>query len=189
MEKVIALLVTLGLTGVGIWLIATGKIGDLSFIALLTHSLFLGLLIVRYELIKTFRLETKWGTVEIKMAEEKVGRIEESKRPELSKKYPVVYKVVGILKHKFIPSRAQLPEGLQIDWNSSKVEKVTEDKIEILLPNMTWQTNQFVSNRVTLKKEVGTRARLFSVGDWTQEIEVISVEKDIVVVAIGFIRE
>jgi predicted pyridoxine 5'-phosphate oxidase superfamily flavin-nucleotide-binding protein len=185
MKEIIALLVTIAFVIADTWLLITKNIGTTPFIALLFFALILGFFIVKYNVIK----KIKFGEFEIETAEEKVTKIEESKKSELSKKYPVAYKVVGISEIEFIPSRSELPKDLQIDWNSGKIEKVTEDKIEILLPDITWQTNQFSSNRVILRKEVGFKVRPFSFCGWTQEIEVITVEKDIVVAVIGFTKE
>lgn len=186
MKEIIAFLVILAFVIVDIWLLVTKNIGTTPFIVLLFFALIFGFFIVKYDVIKKIKF---WKLLEIETAEEKVTKIEESKKSELSKIYSANYKVVGISENKFIPGRSELPKDLQIDWNSGKIEKVTKDKIVILLPDITWQTNQFSSNRVILRKEVGSKVRPFSFGGWTQEIEVITVEKDIVVVVIGFIKE
>lgn len=185
MKEIIAILVTLALIITDIVLLVTKNIEIPPFITLLFFALILGFFIVKYDEIK----KIKFWIFELETAKEKVTKIEESKKLELNKKYPAAYKVVGISEDEFIPSRSKLPKDLQIDWTSSKVERVTKDEIEILLPDMTWQTRQFSSNKAILRKEVGSKVRPFSYGGFTQEIEVITVEKDLVVAVIGFIKE
>jgi len=118
--------------------------------------------------------------------ERRVARIEKDKKIELSRQYNS-YIVLGLSGNKIIPPTG-LPEGLRIDWKNAKIIKVDDDKIEMMLPDMEYKNNKFIKPTVILPKKPGYKKKLFKIHDLEVEIDVLAVEKDLVVIAIGFIK-
>lgn len=119
--------------------------------------------------------------------EKRVSTIENNNKSKLNEKYQD-YQVAGIKEKDIIVPDKKHSEEINIDWASAKIIEDTNDKIKILMPNITYKTNKFINTSVTINKRVGTKYIVYKLGNYVVEIEVLSVEKELTVIAIGVVK-
>jgi len=118
---------------------------------------------------------------------ERINKIESKERNKLEKEFPKGYTVLGFpSEHAVIAVTEYIPEGVKVDWNKAKIAEHTKDKITIILPKVSFPINNVISGSVTIPKKVGAKARLVATPEWVLYAAVLSIEKDLIVIAVGF---
>lgn len=127
------------------------------------------------------------GSVEL---EDIVRRVLKESTPLLSKSFGDAYTVFGVSESGFVVPKGNVPSGLDVNWETGRVIKVTEKIVEARLPDIVANTEHIRDFRmsgstISLPKKVGTRINLIKTKDFNIRVEVIGVDKRIVVVGIG----
>ena len=119
--------------------------------------------------------------------QERINKIESKERNKLQQEFPEGYTVIGFpSEHAVITSTEYIPEGVKVNWNNVKIDKITRDTIKIRLPDIISREINLTSSTVILPKKVGSRARLVRTGGWGLYAAILSIEKDLIVIAVGF---
>jgi hypothetical protein len=120
--------------------------------------------------------------------EEIVTRIAERLEPQLAKQYSTAHTVFGVYQDRDIVPMGLMPENLEIDWDTGKVQSTKNNVLMVTLPNMTLNGKLFVGGNVTrVEKRIGAKSRsIIKVGWFNPILEVIGIDGELVVVALGF---
>lgn len=108
----------------------------------------------------------------------------------LSKSFSDEHTVFGISNSGLVIPKGDVPSGLNVRWETGRVIKVTDKMFEAVLPEIVANTKQirnftFGGNTVSLPKKVGAQMVLFKSKDFSIKVEVIGVDKNLVVVGLG----
>jgi len=108
----------------------------------------------------------------------------------LSKSFSDEHTVFGISNSGLVIPKGDVPSGLDVRWDTGRVIKVTDKMFEAVLPEIVANTKQirnfkFGGNTVNLLKMVGAQMVLFKSKDFSIKVEVIGVDKNLVVVGLG----
>ncbi len=119
-----------------------------------------------------------------------VRRVIKESTPILSKTFGDAYTVFGISESGIVVPKGKVPSGLDVNWKTGRVIKVTDKMVEAMLPDIIANTEhirnfRFSGNTVSLPKKVGTRMNLIKTKDFTVQVEVIGVDRRVVVVGLG----
>lgn len=122
--------------------------------------------------------------------EEIVRRVIKESTPKLSKTFGDAYTVFGISESGIVIPKGKVPSGLDVNWKTGRVIKVTDKMVEVMLPDIVANTKhirnfRFSGNTVSLSKEAGTRMNLIKTKDFVVQVEVIGVDRRVVVVGLG----
>jgi hypothetical protein len=118
---------------------------------------------------------------------ERVDKISNEMQNGLTKQFPQGYTVLGFSSgHGVVIPKAFVPDGFKIDWSSTKIEEVTKDRISIRLPDITSKTFNFKKSAATIPKKVGSKAVFVEGNGWVLSAEILALEKDLIVIAVGF---
>jgi len=120
--------------------------------------------------------------------EEIVTRIAERLEPQLSKQYPIAHTIFGVYQDGLIVPNGLMPENLEIDWDTGKVQSTNNNVLIVTLPDMILNGKSFVNRNVTfLEKRVGAKTKpIIIIGEFNPILEVIGIHDELVVVALGF---
>ena len=107
---------------------------------------------------------------------------------KLNKQYPIAYTAFGVYQGKDIVPMGLMPENLEIDWDTGKVQSTNNNVLMVTLPNMILNGKGFVGGNVTqVEKRIGAKSRsIIKVGSFNPILEVIGIDGELVVVALGF---
>ena len=120
--------------------------------------------------------------------EDIVKRIAEEQETKLDKQYPTAYTAFGVYQGKDIVPMGLMPENLEIDWDTGKVQSTNNNVLMVTLPNMILNGKGFVGGNVTqVEKRIGAKSRsIIRLGWFNPILEVIGIDGELVVVALGF---
>lgn len=120
--------------------------------------------------------------------EEIVTRIAEQLQPQLAKQYSRTYTAFGVYQGEFVHPNGLMPENLEIDWDTGRVQSINNNILMVKLPNMTLNGKTFVNENSTfLKKRIGAKSGpIIKLGWFNPILEVIGIDGDLIVVALGF---
>jgi len=106
---------------------------------------------------------------------------------QLRKSYPKAYGVFGIAPDGFVVPKGLIPDSIKIFWDTGKVYNITEDSVEIVLPDIIPYGGMRTSgNRTILAKKIGAKSGpLIRTGAVSPILEIIGIQGDIVIVALG----
>jgi len=112
----------------------------------------------------------------------------------LSKTFGDQYTAFGISDSGFVVPKGNVPSGLKVRWETGRVIKVTDEMFEAVLPEIVANTTHirnftFGGNTVSLPNKVGAQMGLFKSKDFIIKVEVIGVDKHLVVVGLGLAPE
>ena len=81
-----------------------------------------------------------------------------------------------------------IPENLEVDWKTGKVQSTSNNILIVTLPNMILNGKSFVGGNVTqVEKRIGAKSgSIIKLGWFNPILEVIGIDDDLVVVALGF---
>ncbi len=120
-----------------------------------------------------------------------VSKAAEKLYQSLSRKYPEGHTVFGIKKDGLVVPKGVVLRGVDIAWNTGKVLSVSGNEVKVLLPDMVINTDQFKNlkingNKVVFDKRVMNVSKPFFVfGKLNIGVEVIGMDKDLVIVGLG----
>lgn len=123
--------------------------------------------------------------------EEIVRKVAKELSPSLTKKYQGNYTVFGIERDGFVVPKGLVPEGVDVSWQTGLV-KYTDQLIELTIPDIVINTknikNVYLSRNVAIlpKRVSDTPIKLFAFGNVGIEIQVLGIDKELVVVGLGF---
>jgi hypothetical protein len=111
--------------------------------------------------------------------------------PELAKQYLTAHTVFGVYQDRDIVPIGLMPENLEIDWDTGKVQSTNDNILMVTLPNMILNGKLFVGGNVTrVEKRIGAKSGpIIKVGWFNPILEVIGIDGDLVVVALGFPKD
>lgn len=117
-----------------------------------------------------------------------VTRLAEQLKPQLAKQYSGSHTVFGVYQDGFVVPKGQMPENLEIEWNTAKVQSTNNNMLEVTLPDMILNGKLFVGgNKTTIAKRIGAKsAPIIKVGWFNPILEVIGIHDELVVIALGF---
>lgn len=117
-----------------------------------------------------------------------VRRIAAEHETKLNKQYPTAYTAFGIFQDKDIVPMGLIPENLEVDWKTGKVQSTSNNILIVTLPNMILNGKSFVGGNVTqVEKRIGAKSgSIIKLGWFNPILEVIGIDDDLVVVALGF---
>jgi hypothetical protein len=117
-----------------------------------------------------------------------VRRIAAEHEAKLNKQYPTAHTVFGVYQNRDIVPMGQMPENLKIDWTTGKVQSTNNNVLMVTLPDMILNGKSFVSGNVTrVEKRIGAKSgSIIKLGWFNPILEVIGIDDDLVVVALGF---
>ncbi len=120
-----------------------------------------------------------------------VRRMAAEHNTELSERYSTAHTVFGVYQDRDIFPMGQIPENLEIDWGTGKVQSTNNNVLIVTLPNMILNGKLFVTGNVTqVEKRIGAKSRsIIKVGSFNPILEVIGIDGELVVVALGFPAE
>lgn len=112
----------------------------------------------------------------------------EKNRKELSKRYFIAHTVFGVYQDGFIVPKGQMPEDLEIEWDTGKIQSINNNILMITLPNVILNGKFFVGgNKTLLEKRIGAKSgAIIRIGWFDPRLEVIGIHDELVVVALGF---
>ncbi len=107
---------------------------------------------------------------------------------KLNKQYPTAHTVFGVYKDRDVIPMGLMPENLEIDWDTGKVQSINDNILLVTLPNMILNGGLFVGGNVTrVEKRIGAKSGpIIKVGLFNPILEVIGIDGELVVVALGF---
>jgi choline kinase len=120
--------------------------------------------------------------------ENKITNLAKQLQPQLAKQYSRTYTAFGVYQGEFVHPNGLMPENLEIDWDTGRVQSINDNMLMVKLPNMTLNGKSFVNENLTfLKKHIGAKSGSIIQHGWFNPIlEVIGIDGDLVVVALGF---
>ncbi len=118
----------------------------------------------------------------------KITKLAEQLQPQLAKQYSRAYTAFGVYQDGFVHPNGLMPENLEIDWDTGRVQSINDNILMVKLPNMTLNGESFVNENSTfLKKRIGAKSgSIIQLGWFNPILEVIGIDGDLVVVALGF---
>ena len=119
--------------------------------------------------------------------EDIVSKKAEEQETKLDKQY-LTHTVFGVYQDRDIVPIGLMPENLEIDWDTGKVQSVNDNILMVTLPDMTLNGKLFVGGNVTfLEKRIGAKTKpIIIIGEFNPILEVIGIDGELVTVALGF---
>ena len=120
--------------------------------------------------------------------EEIVKRIAERLEPQLSKQYSGAHTVFGITRDGLVVPGGLVSENIKVFWDTGKVHSISDDKVLITIPDIIPYNGMLIKGTITpLARRLGAKSGpLISVGGVSPIVEIIGIQGDLVVVALGF---
>lgn len=117
-----------------------------------------------------------------------VIRMAAEHKAELNKQYSTAHTVFGAYQNRPIVPNGLMPENLEIDWDTGKVQSTNNNVLIVTLPNMILNGTSFVGGNVTqVEKRIGAKSNsIIQLGWFNPILEVIGIDGELVVVALGF---
>lgn len=124
--------------------------------------------------------------------EAKVMQKANEQNDELTMKYPRGSAVFGVTQKGFIVPKGLVPPNSEIKWDTARILELTEDSINILVPNMIINTEtnkglQIIGQKVELPKKVNAKRNLVKMPSLRIQVEILGIDDQMVIVGIGFI--
>ena len=154
-------------------------------ITFLVIAVIVVILMANFEKVKKIKLDK--SSLQVEFYESKVLEVKNDNKSKLAAKYQD-YTVAGIIGRHIIIPNVEQPKEFNIDWASAKIIEDTKDKIEILMPNITYKTNKYIDIVAIINKRVGGKYSIFNFDNYVVEVEVLSIEKGLTVIAIGVVK-
>lgn len=109
---------------------------------------------------------------------------------ELSEKFGKNYTIFGISDIGFVVPKGSVSTGLTVNWETGRVLNITGQSVEARLPDIIANTEHIKNFRmkaatVTLQKKVGAHLNLIKTPDFSIGVEVIGIDRNIIVVGLG----
>lgn len=120
-----------------------------------------------------------------------VRKVANELKPALTKEYQDSYTVFGIKRGGFVVPSGLVPEGVDISWETGSVS-YSDQVINLTIPDIVVNRQnvkdiRFLRTKVSLQKRISHRPiKLFAVGDVGIEIRVLGIDKELVIVGLGF---
>jgi hypothetical protein len=117
-----------------------------------------------------------------------VKRFAQEYKAELEKQYPTAHAVFGITHGGFVVPKGDVPESIKVFWDTGKVYNLSDNAVRIRLPDIKPYEGMLISGTITdLVRRVGAKSgRLISVGGVSPIVEIIGIQGDLVIAALGF---
>lgn len=118
---------------------------------------------------------------------ERIDIIANNKQIQLKQEYPNGYAVLGFPSGEgVVIPKAFVPEGVEVDWSKTKIEEISKDNITIKFPDIRSKNFNFIESKVILDKKVGSKLQIAQTPGWLLYAEIIAIEKDLIIVVVGF---
>lgn len=107
---------------------------------------------------------------------------------KLDEQYPVAHVVFGVYQNRNIIPSGLMPKNLEIDWSTGKVQSLNDNVLLVTLPNMVLNGKTFIGGNVTqVERRIGAKSgSIIKLGWFNPIVEVIGIDGELVVVALGF---
>jgi Sec-independent protein translocase protein TatA len=131
-------------------------------------------------------LKEKVDKIDAELHKEMVSE-QRNKSKELSSQFPDGYQLFGVVDKKIIPYERPSSKQARIDWSTAKILQVTEDAIEIMLPDAILPGNNVLSsNRVIVKNQEGYTEGFMNIRGWVPFVEILKSNKDRIIAVLGY---
>ena len=107
---------------------------------------------------------------------------------QLAKQYSTAHTVFGVYQDRDVVPMGLMPENLEIDWDTGKVQSTNDNRLMVTLPNMILNGKLLVGGNVTpVEKRIGAKSgSIIKIGWFNPILEVIGIDGELIVVALGF---
>lgn len=115
-----------------------------------------------------------------------VRRIAQEFGSQLADKYPQGHTVFGITRDGYVVPKGLIPNNMKVFWDTGKVHNISNDVVRITFPDMVLGGMRISRNVTDLVRKVGAKSGpLISIGGINPRVEIIGIQGDLVVVALG----
>ncbi len=123
--------------------------------------------------------------------DEIVRRLANEYESILNKQYPTAHTVFGVYQNTTIVPSGQIPENLEINWGTGRVQSTNNNVLIVTLPDIILNGNSFVGGNVTqIEKRIGAKSKHFiKLGWFDPRLEVIGIDDDLIIIALGFPKD
>ena len=120
--------------------------------------------------------------------EKTVRRVANEYKSELNKRYPTAHTVFGVHQDGFVVPKGLVPDNLEIEWSTGNVQHTPNNMLSVTFPNMVLNGKSFIDHTTTVvEKRIGAKSgSIIQLGWFNPIVEVIGIQDDLVVVALGF---
>ncbi|MGA2937678.1 MAG: hypothetical protein ABSF52_11335 [Syntrophobacteraceae bacterium] len=136
--------------------------------------------------------QTAKDTVNRKRLEARIAAIEQKQEKELKARYPIGYKIIGVTHNSIIQGTQTGDFKLSVDWGQLSVSEMEPGKLSILQPAIILDAGTFYiksdQNFYFIPKRVGFRIELAVWANHVLYLQVIAIENDLIVLALGVLR-
>lgn len=117
-----------------------------------------------------------------------VRKVADEYKTELNARYPIAHTVFGVHQTGIVVPKGLMPENLEIEWSTGSVQHVANNMLLVTFPNMVLNGKSFIDhNKTAVEKRIGARSgSVIRLGWFNPIVEVIGIQDDLVVVALGF---
>ena len=117
-----------------------------------------------------------------------VREVADEYKAELNTRYPIAHTVFGVNQKGLVVPRGLIPDNLEIEWRTGSVQHVANNMLSVTFPNMVLNGKSFITrNKTAVEKRIGARSgSAIQLGWFNPIVEVIGIQDDLVVVALGF---
>ena len=120
-------------------------------------------------------------------AEKIVREVSAENKRALDAKFPQGHGVFGIAPDGFVVPQGQIPDAVEIFWETGKVINISETRVEIVFPTYIPHAGiTVVATRTVLDREIGAKSGpTIRTGSVSPILEIIGIHGDLVIVALG----
>ena len=98
--------------------------------------------------------------------------------------------VFGITPQGFVVPKGHVASGITVSWETGSVLQFTDRIVKVALPNLVANTKhiknfKMLNTTVTLQAKVGTHIGLMKTPDFSINVEVLGIDRNLVVVGLG----
>ncbi len=109
---------------------------------------------------------------------------------ELRMKYGENYSAAAITPDGFVVPKGDVPSGINVKWETGRVVNMSSEGVQIVLPEIIVNTvhnknGDISGNTINLPKKIGAKFNLIKAKDFSVVIEVIGIDRNIVIVGLG----
>jgi hypothetical protein len=122
--------------------------------------------------------------------EEAVKKALKENESDLRRKYGENYSVAAITPNGFVVPKGEVPSGFDVKWETGRVVNISSEGVEIVMPDMVVNTihihnMRIYGNKTYLPKKIGVKISPIGFYDVSFVIEVIGIDRDLVIVGLG----
>ncbi|MCX5782118.1 MAG: hypothetical protein NT145_05390 [Elusimicrobia bacterium] len=177
----------------------TGTIWIIAGYSIIAGGLFLGSLIVHYgnrinqqiseqNILDKQKNSENIITNQIKELKNEVVKLQKVNEKELSSQFSGGYQLFGVINKQIIPSAKPSTEAIKISWSNARILNITNDFIDIVLPDAVFPGNNILNNiAIRVKNEEGFVSQgTIVVSGWASFVKILKSDKGKIIAVVGY---